>query len=271
MSCIAIACSILKIMFKRVFNRHRSSDIPRLPSVPADSLIYAIGDIHGRADMLARLHGLIQADAARRQDSPSAQQRTLVIYLGDYIDRGPESRAVIDLLLHEKLAGFESIFLKGNHEDSLLRFLDDEQIGPAWLTYGGAGTLYSYGIRPPDPSKPEELAAARQMLIDKLPAEHLAFYRDAKLLHIEGDYAFVHAGVRPRLPLNDQAPEDLMWIRDEFLQSGADFGKIIVHGHSITDRPDVRPNRIGIDTGAFATGRLTSLVLQGTERSFIAT
>jgi serine/threonine protein phosphatase 1 len=212
---------------------------------------------------LRRLHTLIEHDAAAH-----AGRRKAIVYLGDYIDRGPDSRAVIDLLLDEPLGGFERIFLRGNHEDSLLRFLDDSEIGQGWLAYGGDSTVRSYGVRLPEVAA---LAAVQRMLAESLPPRHIAFLRAAHLYHVEGDYAFVHAGFRPGLALDAQAEEDMLWIREEFLLSRADFGKIVVHGHNITNTPDVRRNRIGIDTGAFATGTLTCLALDGAERSFIST
>jgi Calcineurin-like phosphoesterase len=235
--------------------------------VPAGTRVYAIGDIHGCLDPLRGLIAQIRAHAAA-----SPVRRNLVVFLGDYIDRGTDSRAVIDLLLSDPLPGFESVHLKGNHEESLIRFLDDEGIGPQWLTYGGDATLYSYGVRPPRMGADgEDLRRAQREFAQKLPAAHLAFFERLALTHVEGDYAFVHAGVRPRIPLEHQAAEDLLWIRDEFLDSHLDFGKVIVHGHSITMAPTMRSNRIGIDTGAFASGRLTCLVLDAADRDFLTT
>ncbi len=237
------------------------------PQAPPGSRIYAIGDIHGRADLLRRLHRLIHEDAYRRQ-----APRNVVVYLGDYIDRGDESPAVIDLLLDEPLPSFESVYLKGNHEESLLCFLEDTAIGPAWLFYGGAQTLHSYGVRPPDaPMNPRELARAQGELAERLPQRHRRFMQGLALTHEEGDYFFAHAGVRPGLPLDQQAAQDLLWIRDDFLLSEEHFGKIVVHGHTITPRPEVKRNRIGIDTGAFASGRLTCLILEGSQLGFLQT
>jgi len=232
---------------------------------PAGSRVYAIGDIHGRADLLAALHRMICDDAAAR---PVA--RHVVVYVGDYIDRGPDSRAVIDLLLDAPLAGFESVHLLGNHEAFLLEFLDDAGAGPDWLFNGGAETLASYGVESPWPfgDPPDRMQAEFRR---RLPARHLTFLRDLRLSHVEGGYLFVHAGVRPGVPLDRQERHDLLWIRDEFLDSGADLGKVVVHGHSIADEPERRRNRIGIDTGAYMTGRLTCLVLEGADRRFLAT
>jgi len=253
-------------MFSRLFSRSAPKPATVPPQVPAGSRIYAIGDVHGRADLLERLRTMIVEDA---QAHPIA--RKVVVYLGDYVDRGPDSRGVIDMLAGRTLPGFESVFLKGNHEDSLLQFLTDPGIAPAWMAYGGEATLYSYGVRPPDSRKVEDVLGAQKAFGQALSPEHLAFLRALELVHVEGGYAFVHAGFRANVPIEFQDPQDMMWIRDEFLFSEADFGKVAVHGHTITDRPEIRRNRIGIDTGAFATGTLTCLVLEGTERRFLAT
>ena len=171
------------------------------------------------------------------------------------------------------MAGFSSIHLAGNHERTLLEFLDDISVGAGWLRYGGRETLFSYGIE-----WDRDLASAevcleriRLELRQKLPERHRRFLAGLPLMHEEGDYLFVHAGIRPGVPLDRQEPDDLLWIRDEFLSSAADHGKVVVHGHSISEQPELRPNRVGIDTGAFATGRLTCLVLEGNQQSFLAT
>jgi serine/threonine protein phosphatase 1 len=235
-----------------------------LPAVARDARIYAVGDIHGRVDLLRAMNQLIHEDAYARQAA-----RNVVVYLGDYVDRGEASRQVIDCLLDEPLPGFECIHLRGNHEDSMVQFLGDPQIGPAWLSYGGAATLLSYGVKPP--ASDRDFVRVQGELRQALPPPHLDFMRRLALSHVEGDYYFTHAGVRPGIALEAQVPQDLMWIRDEFLSSKADFGKIVVHGHTITEAPEVRRNRIGIDTGAFASGILTCLMLQGEEWSFLQT
>jgi serine/threonine protein phosphatase 1 len=240
---------------------------PRPASAPADTRVYAIGDIHGRADLLEDMIKLIRGDAARHGGG-----RRVAVFLGDYVDRGLESRQVIDVLLGDPLPGFETIHLLGNHEHTMLEFLEDTTIGPAWLTYGGRETLYSYGVlldRQLDEAA--RLSKAQADLRARLPASHRDFLRGLAASHVEGDYAFVHAGIRPARPIEQQELSDLIWIRDEFLRSKADHGRIIVHGHSISDQPEERANRIGIDTGAYATGRLTCLVLAGTTRHFMQT
>jgi serine/threonine protein phosphatase 1 len=252
-------------MLSNLFRR-REKTVAVAPRVPPETRVYAIGDIHGRVDLLRDMHQMIHEDAYAHQ-----APRNVVVYVGDYIDRGAYSREVIDLLLEEPLPGFEGVHLMGNHEDSLLRFLEDLAIAPVWLTYGGTATLQSYGVRPPRGGGEDELRKTQEELARHLPEAHLRFYRGLGTSHVEGDYFFVHAGVKPGVPLDGQSREDLMWIRDAFLQSEADHGKIVVHGHTITDGPEVRRNRIGIDTGAFASGKLTCLVLADDQWSFLQT
>ena len=237
-------------------------------ATPAGTRIYAIGDIHGRLDLLLRLQTLIAADAAR-----SSAPRRVLVYIGVYIDRGPDSAGVIDLLLDRPLPGFEIVHLLGNHEDTLLQFPDDMTVGPSWLTYGGVQTLESYDVEvPPGSWRDErELRRLQGEVRKRVPRRHVEFMRSLPLIHVEGDYLFVHAGIRPGIPLDQQERDDLLWIRDEFLRSSADHGKIVVHGHTISEAPVLQPNRIGIDTGAFHTERLTCVVLDGTSRSFLHT
>jgi serine/threonine protein phosphatase 1 len=250
-------------MFSRLFQPARTRPVPA--SAPANTRIYAIGDIHGRLDLLRQTHERILADART-----SSVSRKVVVYLGDYIDRGSESRGVIDLLLDQPLPGFQSVHLKGNHEQALLDFLQDSAVAMEWFFYGGDATLASYNVARPTPGGgPEALLKVQGDLRANLPARHLDFYRSLALSHREGDYLFVHAGVKPGVPLEAQREQDLMWIRDEFLSSDVDHGCVVVHGHSITPRPDVRKNRIGIDTGAYATGRLTCLRIEQDEREFL--
>jgi len=251
-------------MFGKFLGRRAPQAEIVLPRIADGSRLYAVGDIHGRLDLLREIDGRIRDDAAAAQAA-----RNAVIYLGDYIDRGDQSREVVDWLIDNPLPGFERILLLGNHEESLLQFLTDVQIGPAWLAYGGGATLLSYGVKPPATDR--EFVRAQEELRGKLPARHLAFMRGLSLCHVEGDYYFVHAGIRPGVPLDAQRQEDMLWIRDEFLSSRQDFGKIVVHGHTITETPEIRRNRIGIDTGAFASGTLTSLVLHGENWSFLHT
>jgi len=237
-------------------------------STPSGTRIYAIGDIHGRLDLLLRLHELIAADATRAD-----RGRRVLVYIGDYIDRGPNSAGVIDLLLDRPLPGFEIVHLLGNHEDTLLQFPDDMTVGPSWLTYGGVATLASYFIEvsPGSWRDERELRWLQGEIRRRVPRRHVEFMRSLPLTHLEGDYLFVHAGIRPGIPLERQERDDLLWIRDEFLHSSVDHGKIVVHGHTITETPDQQPNRIGIDTGAFHTDCLTCVVLDGAHRAFLHT
>jgi serine/threonine protein phosphatase 1 len=241
---------------------------PRPPSAaPAGSRLYAVGDIHGRADLLEALLEQITADAERH---PEAAKR--LIYLGDYVDRGPASSAVIDLVLQDGPPGIEVVALMGNHEEMMLRFLEDIAVGRIWMMNGGDATLRSYGVEAPSMFAGTALLRhAQQHFAERLPARHRSFLEGLQISHTEGDYLFVHAGVRPGVPLDRQLTEDLLWIRDEFLESDRDFGKVVVHGHSITLDPEFRANRIGIDTGAYRSGQLTCLVLEDTERQLLTT
>lgn len=235
--------------------------------VPDGELVYAVGDIHGRADLLDELLAQIEADAAR----VDARRRTLV-FLGDYIDRGPQSSGVIETFLSGLPRGFDAHFLKGNHEALLLAFLGDATELGRWLLNGGDATMRSYGV---DTERLGLLSAGgetwRDAFATALPPAHLAFFKALKLSVTIGDYVFVHAGLRPGVPLDAQVEADLIWIRRPFLDSAETFEKRVVHGH--TPGPDVvvRENRIGVDTGAYFSERLTALRLQGAEQSFLQT
>jgi serine/threonine protein phosphatase 1 len=252
-------------MLKKLFSAQNVLVPP--PETPADTRIYAVGDIHGRIDLLSRLHHRIREDVAA-----SAAGRNVIVYLGDYVDRGETSKDVIDLLLDEPIAGLEPIFLTGNHEEMMLGFLDNAAGGAMWLHNGGDATAYSYGVRSAIPSGADHSHIEMQRtLLEKVPERHLNFFRDLKLFHTEGGYLFVHAGVQPGIPIEQQTSRDLLWIRKEFIASEADHGHCVVHGHTIFTEPDIRPNRIGIDTGAYYTNVLSCLVLEGTEQRFIQT
>jgi serine/threonine protein phosphatase 1 len=194
-----------------------------------------------------------------------------VVYVGDYVDRGDDSRGVIELLSAGPLPGFRSVHLMGNHEDIMLRFLEDASAAPLWIANGGDATLYSYGV-PWRPAASEgDYDYVQAEFRRALPESHLRFLRRLALSHVEGDYLFVHAGIRPGREIELQDAADLMWIRGEFLDSDADHGKVVVHGHTISPEPVLRDNRIGIDTGAVATGRLTCLVLDGSSQRILQT
>jgi serine/threonine protein phosphatase 1 len=226
---------------------------------------YVIGDIHGRSDLLDRMVDLISLDL---ETNPVGD--CLTVTIGDYIDRGPDSRGVLD-----RLAGnpFSTRFvaLKGNHEALFETFLSDPSIAEQWRRLGGLETLHSYGIPVTELMVGKNYEQASKALRNAVPEEHLKFLAALKTSMTVGRYFLCHAGVRPGIPLERQSDEDLLWIRDEFLNSKADFGKIIVHGHTPTERVEVLPNRINIDTGAFATGRLTCVVLENAEPRFLST
>lgn len=257
-------------MLNKLFDRSRPP-----PSVCEGLRVYAIGDVHGRADLLDEVLRAISVDAAATREV-----RNLIIFLGDYVDRGPGSKAVIDRLLGLSGEGFEPICMSGNHEEMFLSFLEDPSSGEAWLANGGDATAVSYGVDVSAyytvQSGGGDLKGLHQALVDAVPAEHKTFLRTLKTHHVEGDYFFSHAGLRPGIPIDRQDPHDLMWIRQTFLRSRKDHGKVVVHGHSVTFEPTEYPaperlSRIGIDTGAYVTGRLTCLVLCGDQRKLIMT
>ncbi len=241
--------------------------------MPPGVRVYAVGDCHGCLAALRALRSAIVADSARADAEGPRAHRRVVIYLGDYIDRGPDSRGVLDLLIGEPLAGFETIHLMGNHEAFLRGFLDGEDVAAAWLTYGGVETLSSYGLDLAALTGPWPEPDARDLrdaLTPAIPEAHRAFLDGLALSHIEGDYYFVHAGIRPGVPLERQGENEQLWIREPFLGSTADHGKVVVHGHSVAREPEVRANRIGIDTGACFGGKLTALVLEGDRHRFLS-
>jgi serine/threonine protein phosphatase 1 len=233
---------------------------------PAGTRIYAIGDIHGQLDQLQALEALIVADAA---ESPA--ERRLIVYLGDYVDRGQDSAGVVGHLAEGPPAGFEAVYLKGNHEALMLDFLDDPDGGTNWLMNGGDTTLESYGVdvHADTPAGVPRLDHLSRSFARALPRSHRSFLNGLDVRHEEGDYLFVHAGVRPGVAMEEQDPHDMIWIRYPFLQSSADFGKVVVHGHTPEPNPVERDNRIGIDTGAVYGGKLTALVLDGADRRFL--
>lgn len=238
----------------------------RHPSLPAGLRIYAVGDIHGRSDLLDTLLARIETDKALR---PTV--RPLYVFLGDYIDRGSSSRETIDRLISHGET-HEAVFLKGNHELLAIKGLSDPNLFDQWMRLGGLETLKSYGAAAPETSaNGKQIIELQTAFHDALPQAHFRFFRHLKNSFACGDFFFAHAGVKPKIDLSRQKERDLLWIRGEFLSSNDDFGKIVVHGHTPCSEIEVGPNRINIDTGAFATGRLTCLVIEDASLSVIDT
>jgi diadenosine tetraphosphatase ApaH/serine/threonine PP2A family protein phosphatase len=231
-------------------------------STPAETRIYAIGDIHGRADLLREILERLDEDQWRRPIAYVTE-----IFLGDYVDRGPDSKGVIDLLA-TRLVRHHSVCLRGNHEELMERFLREPSALDSWLKLGGVQTLASYGVVPRR-NGTESNEDLRQRFFRAFPRTHQLFLQCLKPWVCCGDYLFVHAGIRPQVPFDQQTMEDLLWIREEFLNSPLQHGKYIVHGHTPVAHPDVRPNRIDIDTGAWRSGTLTCVVLEGTSIQFL--
>lgn len=240
----------------------------RASCVPEDTIVYAIGDIHGRLDMLTALHQAIRKDV--REHHARHKQ---IIYLGDYFSRGPNSREVLDLLIDQPMAGFEVHHLKGNHEDIVSRFLAGAlDSGGHWLKYGGIEGLASFGVkaRHGDIDDRNRLEKLRLQFVERMTDPQRKFLEGLEISRREGDYFFVHGGVDPSVPIENQSDNDMMWIRDKFLQSDVNFGAVVVHGHTVSEHPVVKANRIGIDTGAGRNKTLTCLTLEGTDRYFLS-
>lgn len=238
----------------------------RPPAGPRSHRAYAVGDVHGRLDLLQSLLGLIEDDVCARRT-----MRTSIIFLGDLIDRGPESAGVVELLRTYRPAFAKTMFLMGNHEEVMLRVLEgDAGLFTQWMKFGGAECIRSYGAEPASLSKmPPEDAIA--LLNGRIPRNHVEFLAGFADTISFGSYLFVHAGIRPGTSLADQSQTDLRWIREPFLEDERDHGCVVVHGHTICEEVELCPNRIGIDTGAFRTGVLTALGIEGTERWFLQT
>ena len=253
------------INFKKILQDVIGSE-DRAAAGPPSARAYVVGDIHGRLDLLNDMLHLIECEI--RQDAP---ERAFAVFLGDYIDRGEDSCGVINRLKQWSPNGIRPIFLAGNHEEALLRVLEGEDdILTDWLRFGGDRCAASYGL------DSASLAAMRipdacLALRAAVPATHVEFLRNLNDTFRFGDYLFVHAGIKPGIPLEQQSQSDLRWIRGPFLNSRDDHGFVVVHGHTIVDEVEQRKNRIGIDTGAYKTGRLTALVLEGERRRWFDT
>jgi serine/threonine protein phosphatase 1 len=242
---------------------HRSAAPSRsvTASAPADTRIYAVGDIHGRADLLSEITARIDDDIRRRPIAHAVE-----VYLGDYVDRGPHSKAVIDLLA-VRLVTNRAVCLRGNHESVMEGFLQDPAILPYWLELGGMPTLESYGIELHD--KNETAFNVHRHFVDAFPRAHELVMQCLRHQFICGDFLFVHAGIRPGIPIERQDINDLIWIRDEFLDSTRKHERFIVHGHTPVPHPDIRHNRINIDTCAWRTGTLTCIAIEGSTILFL--
>ncbi len=231
--------------------------------LPPGRRLYAIGDIHGRYDLLHGALARIEADLVGART-----QKVEIVFIGDYVDRGSDSAAVIETLI-DLSARYAVIFLKGNHEACLLQFLREPSFLERWSDIGALPTLLSYGLRPSHRRSPAEaIELARQFRL-ALPLVHNLFYCSLRPYYIAGDFMFVHAGIDPLKTIDAQNEQDLLWIRQRFLDCTSLYTKIIVHGHTPVGEPDCRPNRINIDTGAFATGRLTALRIEGRDIAFV--
>jgi serine/threonine protein phosphatase 1 len=229
-------------------------------------VVYAVGDIHGRLDLLTQIETLIAGDITNHQG-----RSTILVTLGDYVDRGPASRGVI-----ERLASGESpcqlhVHLRGNHEQVLLDFLQNAEALEGWSRFGGLETLASYGLRPSLSLNPQAREALRLQFEAAIPRHHLAFLRKTRFSFETTTHYFAHAGINPDFGLAQQKPDDLMWIRDEFLSSSRRFEKIVVHGHTPVEAPEVLANRINLDTGAYITGKLSCAVLDGRSCRLLST
>ncbi|MEZ5773377.1 MAG: metallophosphoesterase family protein [Hyphomicrobiaceae bacterium] len=257
-------------MLRRLLGRKSPAARPaRVAQAPDGLRIYAIGDIHGRSDLLDRMHEMIATDLASHP--PPAGWRAVVVHLGDYVDRGADSRGVLDRVLERRLPGAELVYLKGNHEQMLEAAVRGSEPIEAWRSLGGLETMLSYGMEPRLARARDATAEISARLGELIPRAHLQTIAAMPLTYRAGDYMLCHAGVRPGVALDRQRPEDLLWIRGAFLDSEADHGALIVHGHTPVEAPEERHNRINIDTGAYATNLLTCLVLEGARRDYIAT
>jgi serine/threonine protein phosphatase 1 len=230
---------------------------------------YAVGDIHGRVDLLEQM---LDALEARAHEDTREGGAPIVIFLGDYVDRGPNSAGVIDLLLRERPRGYERRYLKGNHEQAMLAYMEAPLQNRAWVLQGGAETMRAYGVTPPPPigaTEADWLIAAEQLRA-RTPQPHLDFLSGLERYVVYGDYAFVHAGVDASRPLEKQTDTDLFWSRAQFIASKRRFSHRVVHGHTPVDRPFADERRVAVDTGAYASGILTAARFEGDQLAFLA-
>jgi serine/threonine protein phosphatase 1 len=252
-------------LFKRITRGLLTAETPA-PRGQSGCRAYAVGDIHGRLDLLDMMLHRIEEDRAGRPP-----KKTFIIFLGDFIDRGPDSAGVVERLRSYRPPGARPIFLAGNHEEVLMRILaGDKAILPSWLKFGGAECVSSYGISADRLKQMDEDAAVRHLRA-QIPQTHQQFLEGLADTFRFGDYLFVHAGIRPGVAIEAQDRADLRWIREPFLSDSKEHGFVVVHGHTIVEAVEERSNRIGIDTGAYQTGVLTILGIEDDQRWFMAT
>jgi serine/threonine protein phosphatase 1 len=251
--------AIRKLLFRG--SREDARNAP-LPAIPRGKRVYAVGDVHGRLDLLSALR-----DAIEREIADSPRTEPVVILLGDLVDRGPDSAGVLRTA-REWGAQRTLHVLLGNHEEMFLRSFADLDVLRQFLRHGGRETLLSYGI-PRKRYAAADVREIQQLAREAVPIEDLEFIAGFEDMITVGDYLFVHAGIAPGVPIAEQKTSDLRWIREPFLSYLEDHGAVVVHGHTIAGQPVLRANRIGIDTGAYDSGRLTALVLEGTGRRFL--
>lgn len=241
---------------------------PPAARFPEGRVGYAVGDIHGRADLLGEMFTMLEARAEADQRQGG---KPIVVFLGDYVDRGPNSALVINMMLEGRPYGFERHCLKGNHEESMLLFMEAPLENRAWVLQGGAETLVSYGVQPPPPvgASDDDWLNVGAALKARVPVAHLEFLKRLERYVAYGDYAFVHAGVDIARSLEEQTDEDLYWIRDRFIASKKRFSHRVVHGHTPVDRPYADERRVAVDTGAYASGTLTAARFEGGDVTFL--
>lgn len=252
--------------FSRLLSRYFQRDQPKTDAaaLPEGLRIYAIGDVHGCLDLLKGVWERIDQDLKVHPVDEAVE-----IFLGDYIDRGPDSCGVIEALSSPAPDGRRRVCLRGNHEQMLLSFLDNPAYLEMWRPNGALETLVSYGVDARRLRNIDEAAEVAAEFLAKAPASHVAFLRSLPFYVDMSPYFFVHAGIRPGIAPTEQREEDMLWIRDAFLRSDMDFGRILVHGHTPVEQPERRHNRINIDTGAYLTGKLTCVALEGSEVRFL--
>lgn len=251
-------------MLNKILGRMKPAAAPA-PRAPDNLRLYVIGDVHGRLDLLESLASLIDQD---RRQSPTREVGTIL--LGDYVDRGRDSAGVLDKLSRGDFPT-PIIALRGNHEEVLLKFLEDENVLETWRKFGGLETLHSYGVPVAEAMRGAGYDRAREALVRALPPMHLEFLRQTATSVTFGDYFFTHAGVRPGVPLEAQVSDDLLWIREDFLRHDGAYGKVVVHGHTPVEKPDLRANRINVDTGAYMSSVLSAVVLEDETRRILST